>query len=159
MGVFPLAIWCQCPLLICLHPNLPTSRRVYCNTCFLLQENQSQGDSSQGDSNQSDSSQGDSNQSDSNNDNSNQGDSSSQSTRGDNEEDSNVLSVEETNVLIGLLETVVILWCSVLPQLEKVCCVCSYYSSLWSETCLELVKFVAECFSLFLTSWKTLWML
>ena len=70
-----------------------------------------------------------------------------------------MLSVEETNVLIGLLETVVILWCSVLPQLEKVCPLCSYGSSLCREIRLELVKIVVECVLLFLTSRKKLTML
>ena len=64
-----------------------------------------------------------------------------------------MLSVEETNVLIGLLDTVVILWCSILPQLEKVCPLCSYGSSLCSEIRLELVKIVVNLF-LFLSSLK-----
>ena len=77
---------------------------------MLLQENLSQGDSNV---NQGDSSQGDS------------------VARGDNEEESDQLSIEDTDIIIGLLETVVILWCSVLPQLEQVL-VCCHGDVLWS---------------------------
>lgn len=75
---------------------------------------------SQGDSNvnQGDLSQGDSSQGDS-------------VARGDNEEESDQLSIEDTDIIIGLLETVVILWCSVLPQLEQVL-VCCHGDVLWS---------------------------